>query len=157
MKYSYCYSTILGELLITEEEGAIIGLGFSAKYKDPELLYQETDLLKQTSLQITEYLSGNRKSFTVPLKTDGTPFQERIWKALKQIPYGETKTYGQLAHAAGSPKGARAAGMACNRNPIMILIPCHRIIGSNGSLTGFGGGLKVKELLLDLEKANQSK
>ncbi len=115
-------------------------------------LWQETPLLKQAVTELEEYLAGERREFPLPLHTEGTPFQERVWEVLRRIPYGQTLSYGQVAALAGSPKGARAAGMACHCNPIMVFIPCHRVVGSDGSLTGFGGGLAVKEKLLALER-----
>ena len=104
--------------------------------------------------ELEEYFQGKRKVFTVPCVPKGTDFQKRVWEALIQIPYGETRTYKEIAAAAGNPKASRAVGMANNRNPIPIIIPCHRVIGTNGSLTGYAGGLKVKEYLLKLEREN---
>lgn len=102
--------------------------------------------------ELNAYFSGRLQTFTLPLAPQGTPFQLRVWEQLKQIPYGQTLTYGELAARIGSPRGARAVGMACHSNPIPILIPCHRVVGKNGSLTGFAGGLELKEKLLLLEK-----
>jgi len=96
-----------------------------------------------------------RKTFDVPIALNGTPFQLSVWNALLQIPYGETRTYGEIAAMIGNPKASRAVGMACNRNPIWILVPCHRVVGKNGALTGFEGGLDVKKALLDLEQRNR--
>ena len=109
-------------------------------------------VLQETVRQLDEYFAGKRREFFIPLKTHGTDFQERVWKALRTIPYGETRTYGQIAEQVGNPKGGRAVGGANHNNPILILTPCHRVIGADGSLTGFGGGLEVKEALLALEK-----
>lgn len=106
----------------------------------------------QAVQELAEYFAGKRTEFTVPLHENGTPFQKRVWAALRTIPYGETRSYGQIAEQIGNPGGARAVGMANNRNPIMIITPCHRVIGADGSLVGFGGGLSVKEYLLELEK-----
>lgn len=102
--------------------------------------------------ELSEYFAGTRTVFTVPLHEQGTPFQKRVWAALRAIPYGETRSYGQIAAQIGNPKAARAVGMANNRNPIMIITPCHRVIGADGSLVGFGGGLPMKKYLLELEK-----
>jgi len=112
----------------------------------------ETELLKEASRQLAEYLDGFRKTFDLPLNPQGTEFQKKVWNALCDIPYGEIRSYKQIAEAVGNPKASRAVGMANNRNPIMIFIPCHRVIGSNGSLVGYGGGLDMKEKLLSLEK-----
>ena len=98
---------------------------------------------------------GRRKKFDLKLSYHGTEFQIKVWKALEKIPYGETCTYKDIAESVGIPKGCRAVGMANNRNPIVIVVPCHRVIGMNGSLTGYAGGLEMKEYLLDLEKRNQ--
>ena len=102
--------------------------------------------------QLEEYFSGARCAFSVPIRMNGTPFQMRVWKALTEIGYGETATYGDSARLIGNPKACRAVGMANNRNPLPIIVPCHRIIGKDGSLTGYAGGLNVKEWLLNLEK-----
>lgn len=109
-------------------------------------------LLIEAKKQLDEYFAGKRKIFSLPLSFQGTAFQIRVWEALQTIPYGETWYYGQLAEAVGNSKACRAVGMANNRNPLPILIPCHRVIGKNGSLTGYGGGLDIKEKLLALEQ-----
>ncbi|MDE1548235.1 methylated-DNA--[protein]-cysteine S-methyltransferase [Jeotgalibaca caeni] len=111
----------------------------------------ETPLLKTAKKQLLEYFQGQRTEFDLPLSTKGTPFQEIVWQALREIPYGEVRSYKQLAIAIGNPKAVRAVGMANNRNPISVVTPCHRVIGSNGALVGYGGGLAVKEYLLNLE------
>ncbi len=104
--------------------------------------------------EILEYLEGKRKAFTFEIEPKGTEFQKKAWAALRDIPYGETRTYKEIAKAVGNEKACRAVGLANNRNPIVLAIPCHRVIGSNGKLVGFGGGLDVKEKLLNLEKEN---
>lgn len=149
MRYGQIYDTEIGRICILQEEDAIVALGFEQPGEN--VIWQETPLLQETISQVKEYLKGERRTFDVKLSSKGTAFQQKVWRALREISYGETRTYGQIAAAVGSPKGARAVGMACNRNPIMIIVPCHRVIGSNGSLTGFGGGLPVKEKLLKLE------
>ena len=101
--------------------------------------------------QLGEYFEGRRTSFDVPLALHGTPFQRRVWEALLEIPYGETTSYGELARLIGSPRAVRAVGLANGRNPIAVIVPCHRVIGANGTLTGYGGGLERKRLLLELE------
>jgi len=113
---------------------------------------KETPLIKKAALQFGEYFEGKRKSFNLPLTMQGTDFQIKVWNALKKIPYGKTISYGKLAAMIGNPKACRAVGMANNRNPIAIIIPCHRVIGNDGSLTGYGGGLELKRQLLELEK-----
>lgn len=102
--------------------------------------------------QICDYLKGQRQTFDFPYELHGTEFQKKVWHALCQIPYGETRTYKQIAAAAGNPKASRAVGMANNKNPMMIVVPCHRVIGANGALVGYAGGLDMKKALLELER-----
>ena len=113
----------------------------------------DTAVLRQCEEELAAYFAGKLRTFAVPLGPVGTPFQLSVWEALRQIPYGETRTYGEIAAAIGNPRACRAVGMANNRNPISILIPCHRVIGSGGALVGYGGGLEVKKFLLKLEGA----
>ncbi len=120
--------------------------------RTPEILSMPSPLQEETARQLREYFEGKRKKFDLPIEPEGTEFQRRVWKALLKIPYGETKSYQEIAQEAGSPKGFRAVGMANHKNPIIIVIPCHRVIGKDGSLTGYGGGLELKEELLALEK-----
>ena len=117
----------------------------------PQAVTQKTEVLERAQQQLKEYFAGIRKNFELPLKPDGTTFFKSVWSALTDIPYGETRTYGEIASAIGKPSAARAVGMANHHNPIMIVIPCHRVIGSNGQLVGYAGGLDVKKKLLDLE------
>ncbi len=151
MNCFYKYRTIIGPLFILENNGSIVGI--SNKVEGWQGTYKETEVIKETYRQLSEYFAWKRDSFDIPIKTQGTDFQEKVWNALKQIPYGETRSYKDIAIAIGKPKAMRAVGMANNRNPIMIVIPCHRVIGANGQLIGYGGGLDVKEKLLTLEKA----
>lgn len=151
MNCFYKYRTIIGPLFILENNGSIVGI--SNKVEGWQGINKETEVIKETYRQLSEYFAGKRDSFDIPIKTQGTDFQEKVWNALKQIPYGETRSYKEIAIAIGKPKAMRAVGMANNRNPIMIVIPCHRVIGANGQLIGYGGGLDVKEKLLTLEKA----
>lgn len=111
-------------------------------------------VLLKTERQLGEYFAGKRKEFSVPLDMRGTPFQKNVWEALLSIPFGETRSYGQLAKQLGNPGAMRAVGAANGKNPISIVVPCHRVIGTNGKLTGFAGGLKTKEHLLKLEAAS---
>lgn len=110
------------------------------------------DLCGKVAEQLSEYFAGNRTVFDLPLAPLGTLFQQKVWGALRDIPYGETRTYKQIAEAIGNPKACRAIGMANNRNPIGIVVPCHRVVGSNGDLVGYAAGLDKKQLLLDLER-----
>ena len=151
----YCYlDTPIGELLLAgEDEGlAMIGFPKGSMRRDPEpdWIYNEKPLANARQ-QITEYFAGSRKEFDLPLKLTGTEFQVSVLKALQEIPYGETVSYGEIAKRIGRPKAVRAVGAANGRNPVPIVVPCHRVIGSSGDLTGFGGGLDTKEALLRLE------
>ncbi len=154
MEKHYCrYQTEIGELLIAEKNDGITDVisfkDLSAPFRG---IHLETPLLKKAALQMEEYLRGERKDFDVPLAPEGTSFQQQVWKALQDIPYGETRSYKDIAMAIGKPKAMRAVGMANHHNPISFIIPCHRVIGANGSLVGYGGGLELKKKLLDLEK-----
>lgn len=111
----------------------------------------ETPITLQAAEELEEYFAGKRQTFTVPLSPHGTDFQQSVWEALRAIPYGETRTYGEIAAAAGRPRAARAVGMANHDNPLLIFTPCHRVVGKNGALTGFACGLEVKRRLLELE------
>jgi methylated-DNA-[protein]-cysteine S-methyltransferase len=140
---------------IAEEDNAVAGVFFGRKIPTgfpAGFVKAETPLIKKTAAQIVEYLEGKRKKFDLPLVLHGTEFQKTVWRALQTIPYGETRSYKDIAILAGSPKAFRAVGMANNRNPVSIIIPCHRVIGSNGDLVGYGGGLPVKKFLLELEQ-----
>lgn len=141
------YNSPVGRLKISYNDRAItaITMGHSGKGGKPGALSD------RCAAELAEYFEGKRESFDVPIELHGTPFQQRVWAALLDIPYGETRTYGEIAAAAGNPKACRAAGMANHNNPICIIVPCHRVIGKDGSLTGYGGGLENKKLLLDLE------
>ena len=118
---------------------------------EKQIIQKDTPLLRKTEKQILEYLEGKRKIFDVPLNPKGTKFMKKVWTSLQEIPYGETRTYGQIAQRIGNPKAARAVGMANHRNPIPIVIPCHRVIGRNGNLVGYALGMQKKEFLLTLE------
>jgi methylated-DNA-[protein]-cysteine S-methyltransferase len=112
-------------------------------------------MLVEAERQLNEYFAGQRKTFSVPLDFYGTEFQKNVWQALLAIPFGETRSYGQLARQLGNPRATRAVGAANGRNPISVIAPCHRVIGASGKLTGFAGGLRVKQFLLDLEGGAQ--
>ena len=154
MVYQFTYETILGSVTFVEEDGALLAVTTHRSY---EGICQETPLIKEACRQLSEYLKGERKTFDLPLNPKGTNFQKCVWRALCDIPYGETRTYKQIAEAISNPKAVRAVGMANNRNPITIIVPCHRVIGANGKLVGYGGGLEMKEFLLRLEKVSISK
>lgn len=146
----------LGRFGLVEEDGALTHLLLPGAPEPAGCRQGETPLLQRAAQQLREYFAGRRQAFDLPLSPRGTPFQCRVWEALQKIPYGETCTYKDLAIAVGSPKGFRAVGMANHCNPIAILIPCHRVVGTNGSLTGYAGGLDMKAALLKLEQGSQN-
>lgn len=149
--------TPVGPLCLVEKKESLIALTFGDECIYPASQPASTSLLLETVQQLKEYFEGLRRSFTIPLSPEGTPFQQRVWEQLLRIPYGETRSYGQVALMVGSPKAVRAVGMANHRNPISILIPCHRVIGAKGALTGYGGGLEKKQWLLELEQQNTTR
>ena len=150
MIFQYSYETKLGSVTFVEEDGALLAITTQHTYEGERL---ETPLIQEAYRQLSEYLIGERKSFDLPLNPRGTVFQQQVWKALCDIPYGETRSYKQIAEAIGNPKAVRAVGMANNRNPLLIVVPCHRVIGANGKLVGYGAGIEKKEFLLKLEKS----
>ena len=143
--YSSCPSPF-GSIRIGWEDDAVVSLRLGEA--DPNIPSPVSEL---AAVQLQEYFAGTRKTFTFPIRLKGTPFQISVWNALPQIPYGQTTTYKDIAKAIGNEKAVRAVGMACNRNPIWIAIPCHRVVGVNRKLTGYAGGLSMKETLLKLE------
>lgn len=157
---NYFYKTIsspLGTLTIIANDNAlksIVWMGEEInekKFPNP-ILKNSHPILKQTETELREYFAGKRKKFTIKLDPNGTDFQKKSWKFLQSIPYGETRSYGEQAAGIGNKKGCRAVGGANGKNPIPIIIPCHRVIGSNGTLTGFASGVEIKKTLLDLEQ-----
>lgn len=151
MKLSYfTYQTKIGDITIQAEESFLYSVSFGAG-ENLEGSREENSLIKKCILQIEEYLDGNRKLFDLPINPKGTEFQKKVWKALLEIPYGETRSYGEIARRIGTPGGSRAVGMANNKNPLAIIVPCHRVIGADGKLVGYGAGLPRKEKLLELE------
>ena len=146
--------TVIGRICIAGTDNAITHLLLPGEAPPAGSTEAETALLLQAADELREYFAGKRKSFDLPLSPQGTAFQQRVWNSLLQIPYGETRSYKQIAESIGCPAGCRAVGGANNRNPISVIIPCHRVIGANGSMVGYGGGLKRKEYLLALEAAH---
>jgi len=146
----YVYHTVIGEITIAGNGTGITALHFGTKENGGK--HCRTELLDSAALQVYEYLAGKRRQFNVPLAPTGTPFQKLVWQALQTIPYGETRSYKQIAEQIGKPGASRAVGMANHHNPIAIIIPCHRVVGSNGALVGYAGGLALKKYLLALEK-----
>lgn len=164
MRYVYFYNTgikELGTLGIGACEDKLTDLFFEYEIenikKSSNYIIKETTLIKKAASQLFEYLNGKRRDFNLPLLKEGTDFQISVWNELLKIPYGETRSYKDIAIAINNEKAVRAVGMANNRNKIPIFIPCHRVIGSNKKLVGYGGGLEIKEFLLNLEKRNSLK
>jgi len=149
----YTYDTLYGIIVIESNGSAITSIKITGAAK-PEGKKTADKLTDKAAGQLGEYFAGKRKIFDIPINPQGTKFQLCVWNALNDIPYGETRSYKDIATATGNPKACRAVGLANNKNPIWIIIPCHRVIGANGTLTGYGGGLEIKQKLLDLEKIN---
>ena len=154
MFYDITFATPVGLLRVAECQGAIVQIQFVQENAEAlaNALHQETLLLLEAKRQLTEYFAGERKAFSLPLKAEGTAFQKRVWQQLEQIPYGETRSYGEIAREIGNSKAARAVGSANHCNPIAIVVPCHRVIGATGKLVGYAGGLEIKRSLLELEQ-----
>ena len=150
----------IGRLMLTANERALTGLYFSTgnkAKKEPDPAWQLCEArFEQARKELNEYFDGGRRQFNVALEPRATPFQNKVLAALNQIPFGEVRSYKQIAETIGSPKAVRAVGSANGNNPIAIFIPCHRVVGSNGALTGFGGGLHAKRYLLSLEQPQRS-
>lgn len=146
MRHVFTYFSPIGPLSLIEEDGFLVKINFEDAGTS-----EETPLLLEAARQLSQYFAKTRKHFSIPLNPKGTAFQRKVWGALLEIPWGETRTYGEIATQIGSPKACRAVGMANHCNPLPIVIPCHRVIGANGKLVGYGGGLDIKEALLRLE------
>ena len=145
------YDTDIGIIEIGVTDGAVSLIKIAAE-KGKSVF---TELSDEAFIQISEYLSGKRQKFDLPLKITGTDFQKKVYAALLDIPYGKTASYGEIAARTGNPKAARAVGGACNKNPLLLVVPCHRVVGASGSLTGFAAGIETKKKLIELEKANK--
>ena len=151
MFYSCKYQFENISLYLVATETHLINIQFTQPQK---ALLQTTELLSMATIQLDEYFQGKRTTFSLPFKLTGTPFQLAVWKELQNIPYGQTTSYKEIAQKINKPKACRAVGMANNKNPLPIIIPCHRVIGSNGKLIGYAGGLNLKNYLLVLEKSH---
>ncbi len=148
------FSSRLGDVTIQANDDGLLGIWFETYTTKPKELGREDrkhNVLAEACKQLTEYFEGSRKIFDVPLAAKGTDFQKQVWQALTQIPFGETWSYQDLANAIGNPKAVRAVGLANGKNPISVIVPCHRVIGKSGKLTGYAGGLERKKALLTLE------
>lgn len=154
-KYLYFKDTPIGKIGIAEEKGKIteVFLEYDVVFKQ-DYVIKKTQGLEKAFREIMEYLDGNRTTFDLEFSFKGSEFQQKVWNHLKEIPYGTLKSYEEIATILGNPKGARAVGLAAKRNPLPIFIPCHRVIGKGGALTGYRGGMKMKEWLINLEKRN---
>ena len=146
------YACPFGNLVIGWSAEAVASIRLA---EFPPEQSETSPLSDDAAKQLLEYLAGSRQHFDFPIRPEGTAFQKTVWNALREIPYGQVRTYGQIAAAIGKPNAARAVGMACNRNPLWIVIPCHRVVGSGGTLTGYAGGLPTKAALLELEQAHK--
>ncbi len=156
MRYYDFYDSPQGRMLLVANDEGLCGVYFDGQKYHPQVAPQwrrdaHHALLRQTQRELAEYFGGERKRFETALAPEGTPFQRAVWKAISSVGFGHTITYGELAIRAGCPGSARAAGAATGRNPVGIIVPCHRIVGANGSLTGYAGGLDRKRALLALE------
>ena len=155
MTTSYTFKTPIGFIKICEENGKLTSLSIQQGEPETTLSSNSTrhsELLYEAYKQINEYFAGKRKKFELPICCMGTAFQKQVWEELQRIPYGETRSYEDIAAAIGNPKAVRAVGQANNRNRLLIIVPCHRVIHKNGDITGFACGTEVKKYLLDLEK-----
>jgi len=139
-------------LLVASDSGLSSVIWDRAEREKPGIEFNNHPVLLETEQQLNEYFAGQRQTFSLPLDFGGTDFQKKVWEALLTIPFGETRTYGDIARQIGSPQAVRAVGGAANKNPICIIAPCHRVIGATGKLVGFGGGLLNKTLLLEIER-----
>ena len=158
--YTHIDSSPAGPLLLAGNRDALhvlsFGVGTRPRPIDPSWQLDTKGVLTGVRRELDEYFAGRLRKFTTPLAFEGTPFQNQVWKELTRIPYGETISYLELANRIKNPKAVRAVGMANGANPIAIIVPCHRVIGSNGSLTGFGGGIPTKRALLELERGQRT-
>ena len=154
MEYGFYKQTKLGQVGIFCDEVGITKVVFQKQKLDPNIVIQETPLIKKAFIELEEYLLGLRTEFQLPLHPRGTVFQKKVWKLLTEIPYGKIECYSSIAAKLGNKNAARAVGMANHCNPIPIFIPCHRVVGKSGNLTGYALGLKLKEKLLALEREN---
>ncbi|WP_314921288.1 methylated-DNA--[protein]-cysteine S-methyltransferase [Slackia exigua] len=146
----YVYAMPQGRMTIVDSGGAVVRIGFGVLDVEGSAL-SPTALTNEAATQLMEYFAGKRRMFSLPLAPKGTPFQKEVWQALSSIPYGQTRSYADIAAQVGRPKAFRAVGMANNRNPIPIVIPCHRVVGSSGDMVGYAYGTKIKRYLLELE------
>ncbi|HPT69331.1 MAG TPA: methylated-DNA--[protein]-cysteine S-methyltransferase [Syntrophomonas sp.] len=152
MNFIYFYLTDIGNIGVEENGRGITNLYLPGAQIPPEIVEEETSILYDAGQQLQNYFIGQQREFILPLAPAGTEFMRKVWNNLLSIPYGETRSYAEVARLIGNKKACRAVGSANHRNPLPIIVPCHRVIGSDGKLVGYGGGLKIKSYLLELEK-----
>lgn len=156
MEQKAFFDSPVGKLTLVETDGKLSIVQLSSHFNPADLPEILSPVLLETKKQLQEYFDGTRQNFDLPLSPQGTPFQSQVWQALLKIPYGETRSYQQIASMVGNPKACRAVGSANGKNPIMILIPCHRVITAGGKIGGYAGGLPMKKALLELETKRRS-
>lgn len=154
MDHYFYYDTPIGRILIGEKNKKITHILYNHQGLPKGYVEGESETIKKAILELEEYFDGKRKVFDLEIEAEGTEFMKSVWRSLMKIPYGETRSYKDIAIDIGRDKAYRAVGLANNKNPISIIIPCHRVIGTSGKLIGYGGGLDIKEFLLELEKSN---
>ncbi|MDR3181410.1 MAG: methylated-DNA--[protein]-cysteine S-methyltransferase [Planctomycetaceae bacterium] len=155
--YYTVFSTAAGKMTLTEERSVLIFADFGVHCRRSDAEERATPFLRKVEKQLKEYFDGKRQIFDIPVILNGTPFQTAVWNVLRKIPFGKTRSYKDVAVRLGNPQSCRAVGSAIHRNPVSIIVPCHRVIGSDGSLTGYAGGLDVKRFLLEHERTQQKK
>ena len=152
-KESITVESPLGILKVTAQDGFVSSIELAKDGSgEAATAIGDNEVLRQAARELKEYFAGERTKFTFPMRVEGTPFQKKVWQALREIPYGQTRAYGEIASTIGQAKASRAVGMACNRNPIMIAVPCHRVVGAKGALVGYAYGTDTKRTLLTLEQ-----
>jgi methylated-DNA-[protein]-cysteine S-methyltransferase len=161
MTHYHLFESPLGQLVLTARKNALTGVYFADRPHAPEIdsdwvLAENAEIFSRTERQLREYAAGGRESFDLPLFVEGTDFQRRVWREIASIPFAETVTYGEIARRIGSPAAVRAVGTATGQNPISWIVPCHRVVGKNGVLTGYAGGVERKRALLDFETGRGS-
>jgi methylated-DNA-[protein]-cysteine S-methyltransferase len=154
MENRFIYQSLIGDFEIIDNGLAVTRVQFADKAEKDDTSNEISSVGKEVKKQLDEYFKGKRKKFDLPLEPVGTEYQKKVWNVLSEIPYGKTVTYKEVARMAGNEKASRAVGLANNRNPIPVIVPCHRVIGSNGKLVGYAGGLDKKQRLLELEREN---
>lgn len=155
MNKGYIYNSKIGEIIILEDEKGITDINLMEKANIENFEISKSENINSAIIQLEEYFLGRRKEFDLKLSLQGTDFQKKVYKAIRKIHYGETRSYKQIAESIGNVNASRAVGNANNKNRILFVIPCHRVMGSNGKLVGYSGGIEIKEYLLNLEKNNK--